>query len=178
MNFKHTLLLGVLSLSLFSCNKEADDIEEGVSENNPNAVTEQFRASPCGNAIKPVWFIVWHEDYDEDIKLRYFGYDNSEVDVFYPDYADGEARYRAKRGVEPHDVVVHFNEDERPGFEGRMRRDAYMASYGGSDGARKYHYCLVDESINRRDQRIGKQYPVWGSCSGRFFVKNISSILD
>ena len=179
MNLKTTLLLGALSLSLFSCNKEDNMTEKGTNENTLSSTTEQsLVASPCGDAIKPVWFVIWHEDMTNDIKFRYYGYDKTEVIQFYPDYANGEPRFKAKPGVLPHDVVVDFLDDDRPGFEGRKRRDAYLAAYGGSDGERKFHYCLVDTRINSNDQRIGKQYPVWGSCSGRYFVKDISHLLD
>jgi len=193
------LLLTALSLatSIISCSKDEinTDTTSGTSEpDNFMTLSEQNRAIedlPCNRQLKMVNFKIQDSDkMDDHIRLRYFGSKHEDIHLHQAFWDNNTDRAEANEGAVAKDVVVNFLRDNNGVWT--TKYPAYIAAYGGDDNQRKYHYCLVDTNlqqfriiregnnmkITNNDRRIGKQYPTWGSCSGRAFNKDISSLLD
>ncbi len=175
------LSAALVSLTLFSCSK--DDISETASFEPDQFMAQSEQARVCsGTWVKPVNINMYPPSLQErDIvrgryRLRYFGYPSHKVELFtYANAStDDKTRYKLKEDYkddEPENVVVQF---ARIGGNTLSYR-AYLAPYGQtSNGTNKFSFSLLD---TEEDNLIYKQHPLWGSCSGAIFSKDITKSL-
>jgi len=177
-----------IAVSLVSCSK--DEIDTSANTYEPDefmAMSEMKKTAselPCGDKLREVRFKVntshsnWSNVLSNNPMLRYHGAHPSSMEW----RSVNHSRYKRpflKNGHQVYDTTVPFIKEGNYGMA-----IAYIASYNGNHTngtSAHYSFSLVDTSItDGSDQRIEgtQQNPVWGSCTGNPFDKNINSLFD
>jgi len=179
-----------LSTLLFSCQKDNESLETSSANTDLNSVTlamdlesnstlerskDNFPCTGSVKYIKPMFVKVDPSKLSEstvkklkkgEIHISYMGYSHDEVDF----------NSKTRRAVKKSKKIKQENQNGKffRYSDGTFGRLLFLASYGKADRGYKYNYGLYDTKTNRR---MHMQHPVWGSCSGKQFAKNITFLL-
>ena len=184
--YKYTKKIGLFttlctSMLLFSCSKDSNETEMtdtnySILEINDDdqVAFEQISSSisqkssvtgKCLTVGKKVEFYIQTQDDLSNQRIEYYGYHVYDVKVTN----SSEGRWELKSDRVAMDKINRYSDPFEQISENQWKATAYMISYRPDNNGYRFYWAI--HGMNKT-----KNYPKWGSCSGKSFNKDITNL--